>query len=65
MNRSTANADPPRHRLRRWLIGLAVLALLLAGYAAALHWFTLQVGDGVESSLRAAPLVEDTRHTGE
>lgn len=50
------------HRLRRWSIGLAALALLLAGYALALHWFTGQIGAGVENSLRAVPAIEDTHH---
>lgn len=56
------NRQPPRRRLWRWLIALAVLALLLAGYALALQWFTGRIGDGVEGSIRAAPAVEDTRH---
>ncbi|MEZ0470814.1 hypothetical protein [Luteimonas salinilitoris] len=58
MNTSTK----PRHRLRRWLVGLCIAAVLLGAYAVALRWFTLQIGDGVEGSLRAAPAVEDTRH---
>lgn len=58
MNTSTR----PRRRLRRWLIGLCVVAVLLGAYAVALRWFTLQIGDGVEGSLRTAPAIEDTRH---
>ena len=50
------------NRLRRWLIGLAVLGVLLAGWVAALLWFTGQVADGVESSINLAPAVEDTHH---
>lgn len=51
----------PRHRLRRWLVGLCVVAVLLGAYAVALRWFTLQIGDGVEDNLRTAPAIEDTR----
>ncbi|MDH5823074.1 hypothetical protein QFW77_08740 [Luteimonas sp. RD2P54] len=65
MNQPSANSSPSRHRLRRWLIGLAILAALLAVYAAALHWFTLQVGEGVQSSLREAPLLDDAQHVPE
>ena len=47
---------------RRWVIGLSVVALVLAGYAVVLHELSRQVGAGVESSLRVAPAVEDHHH---
>lgn len=58
MNASTK----PRHRLRRRLIGLCVVAVLLGAYVLALGWFSLQIGDSVEDSLQAAPAIETPRH---
>ncbi|MGI8561151.1 MAG: hypothetical protein ACR2J7_06905 [Luteimonas sp.] len=47
------------HRLRRWLLGIMILAGLLAVYALALRWVTVQVGQDVENSLRTAPVLDD------
>lgn len=61
---SSPRPDPQAsgNRWRRWLIGLAVLGVLLAAWVTALLWFTGQVADGVESSINPAPAVQDTRH---
>ena len=44
--------DPRSGRLRRWLIGLSLLAVLALGYALSLSWFAHRLGDDVEKSLR-------------
>ena len=47
------HSHPPRPgRLRRWLIGLGLLALLTVGYGLSLNWFVHRLGDGVEKSLQ-------------
>ena len=61
---SRPSSASPR-RSRRWVIGLSVVALVLAGYAVVLHELSRQVGAGVESSLRMAPAVEDHHHRAE
>lgn len=45
-----------RSRLRRWVTGLVVLALVLAIYAVALRWFTVRVEADVHKSIRALPV---------
>ncbi|MCD9031753.1 hypothetical protein LDO32_08450 [Luteimonas sp. Y-2-2-4F] len=49
-------------RLRRWLVGLGIAAALLVAYAVALQSIGARIGDGVESSLRSSPVVEDHQH---
>ncbi len=49
-----------RSRLLRWLLGLAALAVLLAVYAIALHWFTQRVETDVQKSIRALPAAGET-----
>lgn len=49
-----------RPRLLRWLLGLAALAVLLAVYAIALHWFTQRVETDVQKSIRALPAAGET-----
>lgn len=58
---SATPAVGPR-RLRRWLVGLGIVAVLLVAYALALQTIGTLLGDGVESSLRTAPVVEDHQH---
>lgn len=55
----TTTYTPPRPRLRRWLIGIAILLVLCASYAVALHWATLRIGGSVQDSLRTAPVLDD------
>lgn len=43
-------------RRRRWLVGVVLLGLFLAAYAFALSWFTRQVQQGVQQSLRDIPV---------
>ncbi|WP_024891590.1 hypothetical protein [Luteimonas huabeiensis] len=61
---SSDSASPSAggRRLRRWLLGLGIGALLLVGYALALQAIGTRIGDGVESSLRSAPVVDDRQH---
>ncbi len=49
---------PPRSRLRRWLLSISVLLVLLAIYAVALRWVTLQIGNDVQDSLRDVPVLD-------
>lgn len=49
----------PHPRLRRWLTGIAVLLALLALYAVALRWLTVQIGDDVQNTLREVPVLDD------
>jgi ferric-dicitrate binding protein FerR (iron transport regulator) len=51
--------NPPRLRLRRWLVGIVALLALLAVYAVALRWVTKQVGDDVQNSFREVPVLDD------
>ncbi len=51
-------SHPPRSRLSRWLITLCVLLVLLAIYAVALRWVTLQIGNDVQDSLRDVPVLD-------
>lgn len=55
---------PRRSRARRWLIGLAILAVLLAAYAIALRWFVLRVDSGVQDSLHAIPAFQQDEPLG-
>lgn len=58
-----SDAGSSRHpRLRRWLIGLAVLAILLALYATLLERVKLRLDSDMQRSLRDTPLMDDTRH---
>lgn len=56
-----ATLHTPNHpsRRRRWLVGLVLLGLFLAAYAIALSWFTRQVQQGVQQSLREVPVMDD------
>lgn len=49
----------PRSRLRRWLIAIAIVLLLCACYALALHRITLRIGGDIQDSLRTAPVLDD------
>lgn len=49
---------PRRSRARRWLIGVAILAVLLSAYAVALRWVVQRVDAGVQGSLHAIPAVQ-------
>lgn len=44
--------SPRPGRLRRWLVGLGLLALLMAVYGAGLNWFAHRLGSDIEKSLR-------------
>ena len=48
-----------RSRLRRWLVAIAVLLVLSASYAIALHRIALRIGGDIQDSLRAAPVLDD------
>lgn len=50
---------PSRPRARRWAIGIAVLLVLIAVYAVALRWITLQIGHDVQNTLRDVPVLDD------
>ena len=54
-----ATPSNARHRLRRWLVGIAILLLLSASYAIALHRIALRIGGDIQDSLRAAPVLDD------
>lgn len=60
MAASPADTNPhPRPRQRRWLTGIAILLALLALYAVALRWLTVQIGDDVQNTLREVPVLDD------
>jgi hypothetical protein len=54
-------SEPERgpSRLRRWMAGLLVVAVLLGAYAYGLRWFTQQVGQDVQETLRDVPVLDD------
>lgn len=54
-----ATPSPSRHRLRRWLIAIAVLVVLSTCYAIALHRIALRIGGDIQDSLRTAPVLDD------
>jgi hypothetical protein len=45
--------------VRRWLIAIAVLLVLSACYAIALHRIALRIGGDIQDSLRTAPVLDD------
>jgi hypothetical protein len=51
-----------RTRLRRWLVALAVLLVLLAGYGVMLDRFAQRIGADVQKNMRSAPVVADDKH---
>lgn len=65
-NRNAPTYGPPpaprRRRVVRWLIALAILALLLGAYALVVLNVSGQIGDSVENSLRSLPVLEDHHH---
>jgi len=51
--------DPRSGRLRRWLIGIALLTVLAAGYGVSLNWFAHRLGDDIEKTLRSPSAPEN------
>lgn len=47
---------PRRSRVTRWMIGLALLAVLLTAYGLGLAWFTQRLENDLQKSLRALPV---------
>lgn len=62
---ATRSASEPVHgrsRLRRWRIGLSIVAVLLAVYAIALRWATEELGQDMLDSVRDVPVLDDGHH---
>ncbi len=62
---ATRSASEPvrgRSRLRRWLIGLLIVAVLLAVYGIALRWASEELGQDVLESMRDVPVLDDDHH---
>jgi len=57
-------ASPRSRRLRRWLIGIGVTALLLAIYGFSLNWFAQQLGDDLEKSIRLPSTAAERETSG-
>lgn len=57
--RPSRHHEPRPGRLRRWLVGLALLTVLALAYGLSLNWFAHRLGDDVEKSLRV-PNAADT-----
>ena len=51
-------------RLRRWLIGLGVCAVLLGGYAFTLNWFAQRLGEDMEKTIRLPTAAADNDTAG-
>ncbi len=62
---SAAGRVPTPLRRRRWLIALAIGAVLLALYAGALTWVTQRLQTDIEKSIHPLPAaIEDHRAGG-
>ena len=60
----TDPAAPRSQRLRRWLIGLGVCAVLLGAYAFSLNWFAQQLGEDMEKTIRLPTPAADSDTSG-
>ncbi len=56
--RPSQHPTPRPGRLRRWLVGLALLTALALAYGLSLNWFAHRLGDDVEKSLRVPDAVD-------